>query len=224
VVSAAAARRRGSANNARIAAKQRRQKILVVVLAAVLVALLAFQLPKVFDRFGRGSTAVPAAPAVSSPEPVSEPRGERLAGPGNGADPFAVVSLPNGDARAVSGGGPDPFTGRSAASSSTAAPAAALPRRIVIARGRGAAKRGWIVVLASIPTRNGRGAALRFAREARSDVGALSVLNSSIRRPLRGGYWVVYAGPYATQQKAARRAGKIHSAGYQAAYTRELIR
>ena len=64
----------------------------------------------------------------------------------------------------------------------------------------------------------------RFAREARSEVGVLSVLNSSIRRPLRGGYWVVYAGPFATQQKAARRAGKIHSAGYQAAYTRELIR
>ena len=223
MVSAAASRRRGSANTARIAAKQRRQKILVVVLAAVLGVLLAYQVPRVLGSVDSGSLAVPAAPAAASPEPVSSPDRARLGGSGNGADPFAVVSLPNGDARAVAGGGPDPFTGRSAASSSVA-PSAALPKRIVLARGPGAAKRGWIVVLASIPTKNGRGAALRFAREARSDVGGLSVLNSSIRRPLRGGYWVVYAGPFATHQKAARRAGKIHAAGYQAAYTRELIR
>jgi hypothetical protein len=222
MASAAAIRRRGSANNARIAAKQRRQKILVVVLSAVLVALLAYELPHLLKRSsGNSSAAVGAAPAASIPEP----EGKRLPGGGNGADPFAVKSLPNGDARAVAASGPDPFTGSSASSTSSAASSTALPKQIVIGRpgGNRVAKRGWIVILASIPTNNGRHAAVRFARGARSDVGGLSVLNSSNRRPLRGGYWVVYSGPYSTLAAVSRRAGGIHAAGYRSAYIRELI-
>ena len=102
---------------------------------------------------------------------------------------------------------------------------AALPQRIVIGRpgGHRVAKRGWIVILASIPTRNGRGAALHFASGARRSVGGLSVLNSSNRRPLRGGYWVVYTGPYSTLAAVSQRAGDVHAAGYRTAYIRELI-
>jgi hypothetical protein len=85
------------------------------------------------------------------------------------------------------------------------------------------AKHGWIVILASIRTRNGQSAAVRFARDARPNVGALSVLNSSNRRPLRGGYWVVYSGPYSTLGAVSRRAGDIHASGYRTAYIRELI-
>src|SRR5512133_33597 len=220
MASAAAIRRRGSANNARIAAKQRRQKILVVVLAAVLVALLAYEVPQIFKRSsGNSSAAVPAAPAASSPKRVSRHGG------GNGADPFAVKSLPDGDAHAMAGGGPDPFTRSSASSSSSAASSTTVPGRIVIGRpgGHRVAKRGWIVILASIPTRNGRPAALSFARGARRTVGRVSVLNSSNRRPLRGGYWVVYTGPYSTLTEVSRRAGDIHAAGYRTAYIRELI-
>jgi hypothetical protein len=222
MASAAAIRRRGSANNARIAAKQRRQKILVVVLAAVLVALLAYELPHMLKRSSGDSSAVPAAPAASIPEL----KRKRLPGGGNGADPFAAKSLPDGDARAVTASGPDPFTGLSTPSSSSAASStAALPTQIVIGRpgGQRVAERGWIVILASIPTGNGRPAAVRFAREARGDVGGLSVLNSSNRRPLRGGYWVVYSGPYSTLEAVSRRAGDIHAAGYRSAYVRELI-
>ncbi len=126
----------------------------------------------------------------------------------------------------MAAGGPDPFTGQSAASSSSAATSpATLPKQIVIGRpgGNRVAKRGWIVILASIPTNNGRGAAVRFARGARGNVGGLSVLNSSNRRPLRGGYWVVYSGPYSTLAAVSRRAGSIHAAGYGSAYIRELI-
>jgi hypothetical protein len=223
MASAAAVRRRASANNARIAAKQRRQKILVVVLAAVLVALLAYEVPQLLERSGgNSSAAVAAAPAASSPKPARK----RLSGGGNGADPFAVKSLPNGDAHAVAASGPDPFTGLSASSSSSAGTStAALPSRIVIGRpgGHRVAKRGWIVILASIPTRNGRPTAVRFARGARPNVGGLSVLNSSNRRPLRGGYWVVYSGPYSTLGAVSRRADAIHAAGYRSAYIRELI-
>jgi hypothetical protein len=220
MASAAAIRRRGSANNARIAAKQRRQKILVVVLAAVLVALLAYEVPQILKRSsGNSSAAVPAAPAASSLKRVSRQSGR------NGADPFAVKSLPDGDAHAVAGGGPDPFTRSSASSSSSAASSTTVPGRIVIGRpgGHRVAKRGWIVILASIPTRNGRPAALSFAHGARRTVGRVSVLNSSNRRPLRGGYWVVYTGPYSTLTEVSRRAGDIHAAGYRTAYIRELI-
>ena len=49
------------------------------------------------------------------------------------------------------------------------------------------------------------------------------MLNSSNRRPLRGGYWVVYTGPYATLSAVTSRAGSVHSQGYPTAYIRELI-
>jgi hypothetical protein len=220
MASAAAIRRRGSANNARIARKQRRQKILVVVLAAVLAALLAWQVPSLLNRSsGSSSAAMPLATPASTPKHVSSYRGG-----GNGADPFAPKSLPDGDAHAAAGGGPDPFT-KSSAFSSSAASSSALPPRIVLGRpgGHRVAKRGWIVILASIPTGNGRGAALSFAQGARRSVGGLSVLNSSNRRPLRGGYWVVYKGPYSTLAGVSQRAGDIHAAGYRTAYIRELI-
>jgi hypothetical protein len=164
--------------------------------------------------------------AADSAASIPESEGKRLPTGGNGADPFAVKSLPNGDARAVTASGPDPFTGQSASSSSSAASStAALPKQIVVGRpgGNRVAKRGWIVILASIPTNNGRRAALRFARGARGNVGGIKVLNSSNRRPLRGGYWVVYSGPYSTLDAVSRRAGSIHAAGYRSAYIRELI-
>jgi hypothetical protein len=218
MASAAAVRRRGSANNARIAAKQRRQKILVVVLSAVLAVLLAYEVPHLLKRSSGNSSAVPAAAVASIPKkPVSRHGG------GSGVDPFAPQLLPDGDAHAVAGGGPDPFNASS--SSSAATSTAALPSRIVIGTpgGHRVAKHGWIVILASIPTGNGRPAALRFAHGARRSVGGLSVLNSSNRRPLRGGYWVVYSGPYPTLAAVSRRADSIHAAGYRTAYIRELI-
>ena len=220
MASAAATRRRGSANNARIAAKQRRQKILVAVLVAALAVILAWEVPNLRARSsGSSSAAVPAAPAAAAPRHV--PRHVT----GSGADPFAPKSLSDGDAHAVSGGGPDPFTGSPGSSWSAKNSPLALPKQIVIGRpgGHRVAKRGWIVILASIPTRNGRSAALSFARGARRSVGGVSVLNSSNRRPLRGGYWVVYKGPYSTLTAVSQRAGTIHAAGYRTAYIRELI-
>jgi hypothetical protein len=225
LASAAATRRRTSANTARLAAKQRRQLIVVGVLAVLLVALLAYEIPHVLKRSNGSSSAAPAAPSVTTPTPASGHEAKRLSGSGNGADPFAAKSLPNGDAR-VAAGGPDPFTAPAASSSSAAATTpAALPQQIVIGRpgGHRVAEHGWIVILASIPTRSGRGSAVRFARGAHRNVGALSVLNSSNRRPLRGGYWVVYSGPYATLGAVSRRTGAVHAAGYRTAYIRELI-
>ena len=63
-----------------------------------------------------------------------------------------------------------------------------------------------------------------FARSARQNgVGDVAVLNSSNRRPLRGGYWVVYTGPVRTVSSAESLASSMHASGYRAAYVRELI-
>jgi hypothetical protein len=225
VPSAAVARRRTSAYSARVAAKQRRQKVFLGVLIAGLAVLLAFELPPLLSRAGASNPAPVAAPSVAPTAHAAKPV---YGGRGSGADPFAARSLPNGDPRIVAAGGPDPFTAPSAlAASPTASPAPpqALPQQLVIGRpgGHRVATHGWIVILASIPTGSGRGSAVRFAREARRNVGRLSVLNSSNRRPLRGGYWVVYTGPYASLGSVSQRAGDVHAAGYRTAYIRELI-
>ena len=188
--------------------------VFLIVLGAALTALLLWQLPEVLDR-SSGSTAAAAPPAaVPAPRTKSQHRGA-------GGDPFAGNPLPNQDARPVTAGGADPFKG----GGPTALAQQPIPGQIVIGQ-PGAdrvATHGWIVILASIPTRNGRASAVQFARGARARVGSLSILNSSRRRPLRGGYWVVYSGPYATLAAVSRQAGSIHSAGYGTAYIRELI-
>jgi hypothetical protein len=235
MASAAVARRPGSARAAQAAAKQRRKTILLVGLVVVLAGLLAYELPHMLKRSdGNSSSATSAASAPSSSAPAPRHDAKPLHGSRTGADPFAVKALPNRDARAAAAGGPDPFTAPappapSPAVSAPAPPAAAassaLPKQIVIGRPGGdrVATHGWIVILASIPTRSGRDSAFRFARVAHARVGALSILNSSHRRPLRGGYWVVYSGPYSTLRAVSRQAGDIHAAGYRTAYIRELI-
>ncbi len=86
------------------------------------------------------------------------------------------------------------------------------------------AKHGWIVVLASVRTGAGRAYAERVATGARGRLGTVSVLDSSTRRPLRAGYFVVYTGPYGSRSAVQRAAGTAHSAGYRTAYVREIVR
>jgi hypothetical protein len=65
---------------------------------------------------------------------------------------------------------------------------------------------GWTIVLISVPKVEGRDAALARAEQARQrglrDVG---VLDSSRHASLHPGYWVVFAGQYASQPEAASR-------------------
>jgi hypothetical protein len=49
------------------------------------------------------------------------------------------------------------------------------------------------------------------------------VLNSSNRRPLRGGFWVVYTGPYTGLAQVSAAADHVHKSGFTSAYIRELI-
>ena len=158
--------------------------------------------------------------------PHGRPRETRLAGAGTGADPFAAKSLPNGDAHAAAAGGPDPFTQSSASSStSVASRPAAIPNQIVIGRpgGHRVAKRSWIVILASIPTANGRRAALQL--RARSAPERRRGSRSSTRRIAAR----CAAATGSSTRGRTRRCGglatrgDVHAAGYRTAYIRELI-
>jgi hypothetical protein len=225
---ASVARRRTSARKAALAAKERRSKVLAIALCAVLGAVLAWEVPHVLKR--GGSSNASASPSSTTPSgtgsvPKKFPR--LLLRGGSGADPFAVRSLPDLDPGIAPSGGNDPFAAARVRTGNASTPVvpATLPKRIVIGT-PGAHKHlvhGWIVILASIPVGRGHGAAAGFARGVRG-LGAISILNSSNRRPLRGGYWVVYAGPVSTLSRVSRLASTVHSVGYRSAYIRELYR
>ena len=224
---ASVAHRRSRARNAAIRAKQRRTRALAIFLIVVLAALLAYQLPKVLKRGSSSSSAAPAPTGTQGTAPSAPKKLPAiLRGTGSSADPFAANGLSDLDTRVAPGGGRDPFAAR-LAGVATSPPSAAsqLPQQIVIGT-PGAHKHlvhGWIVILASIPVGNGHAAAVRFARGVHR-LGHVSILNSSKRRPLRGGYWVVYTGPVKTLAAVSRLASRVHSAGYRTAYIRELFR
>jgi hypothetical protein len=222
-MTSSAAKRRRSAYAAAAAAKQRRQKIIVIVGFALFLALMAYEVPHILGR--KSGTAAPAAApvAIATQHPRVLPKAFRR---GAGVDPFAVQVSASSDPKVGPAlPGHDPFASP-AVQAAAETPASPLPETIVIGKptASGATVHGWIVILASIPTARGQASAESFARAARRDrIGAVAVLNSSNRRPLRGGYWVVYTGPVRTVSDAERLASDVHSSGYGTAYVRELI-
>jgi hypothetical protein len=227
-MTSSAAKRRRSAYAAAAAAKQRRKKVLAIAGFVIFVLVLAYEIPHTLKLLNSGGpTAAPAAPVPGPVSPRVLPKAFRV---GAGGDPFTVAALASDDpAVRPSPGGRDPFAAVAvqAAETSTPPPAQPLPQTIIIGTptANGATVHGWIVILASIPTREGRASALAFARSARqTGIGNVSVLNSSNRRPLRGGYWVVYTGPVQTVSAAEQLSSSVHSSGYSTAYVRQLIR
>jgi hypothetical protein len=233
-------KRPGTAYAAKAAAKQRRQKFIAGGLGLALIAVLVFEGPPLLKLVTGSKTpsTVPEIPVVTptplgsgranllkslkrrpASDPFSEPAGvnedptpREIGPPAGSVDPFAGKA-PTGDAAQVSAP-PAPVT------------TSPLPETIVIGTpgGNRKASHGWIVILASIPTGEGKSSATSFAAKARGrGLAPVSVLNSSNRRPLRGGYWVVYTGPYSTLSAVTARAGGVHSLGYPTAYIRQLI-
>jgi SPOR domain len=226
--SSSAAQRRRTAYAAAAASKQRRQKVIAIIGFVVFIGILVYEAPHTLKLLRHnGGSAPPASPASSAQEarPRTLPKAFRGAA---GSDPFAIRSLVAADPTIGPASGRDPFaaSGTTDTAPATTAASELLPQQIVIGTPtkNGTTLRGWIVILASIPTREGRASALAFARKARQNgIASVSVLNSSNRRPLRGGYWVVYTAPLPTLAAAGRRAASIHSSGYRSAYLRELI-
>ena len=231
----------------RRAAKERRQLYTVIGLGVLLLLLVVYELPKFLHRSGGGGGSV-AATAPATPTPTTTGGSQRAAELAQAHElraalrrPARNVFEPNAAGSPSTLGGVanppglrDPFALPSAPSASRAPvvkkPASStsepLPKTIILGTpgaGRVPVK-GWIVILASIPTREGQTSARSFATAAgHTGVGKVSVLNSSNRRPLRGGYWVVYTGPYNTLSLVNAASSHVHTAGFPTAYIRELI-
>jgi len=88
-----------------------------------------------------------------------------------------------------------------------------------------AGKSGYTVVLESLPVTNGRDAAVARARQAKAkglrDVG---VLVSAQYSSLHAGYYVVFAGVYASGSEAASAVAAAHSRGFPDAFQRQVTR
>ena len=223
-------------------AKDRRQKVIAAVGGVLLLALLAIQLPKLMNR-SSGVSSSSAPPAVVVPTPTVAPdttatqtaKAYRAALKQPARDVFIQRQLTGPStlgAVSTPAGLHDPFA-KPHSSGAAVAPAeqkpvaaSPLPGTIVVGT-PGANKvtvQGWIVILASIPTAQGQDAANAFAAQARkAGVGTVSVLKSSNRRPLRGGYWVVYTGPYNTLPQVSTASDTIHGSGFKTAYIRQLV-
>jgi len=235
---ASSRRARGAANQQ---AKERRQKLMVAVGGVLLLLLLAVQLPKLLSRGGSSSSSgtpaavVPVTPAVPDTTATMATKAYRAALKQAPHDVFTVRQLSSDNtlgAVATPAGLHDPFakphTSQAAIAPPTQKPVAASPLPGTIIVGTPGANKvtvqGWIVILASIPTAQGATAANSFAATARKGgFGAVSVLNSSNSKPLRGGYWVVYTGPYNTLAQVSTAADTIHGSGFKTAYIRQLV-
>ncbi len=214
------------------AKKERRKKVIAFGGLGVLAILMVIQGPKLLNLLGGPGASTPAAvgetPVGPVPDIGKKTRALRLL-KAAGTDPFISRSLADNDPQAgyvsAPAGTHDPFTPSSAM---PAAPSAApLPGKIVVGTPQpgAVAERGWIVVLASVPTSMGRPFAERFAGRARGKgLGAISVLVSSTRKPLRAGYYVVYTGPFASLSAVQRSAAHVQAFGYRTAYVREILR
>jgi hypothetical protein len=221
-------------------AKQKRQVYLVAGLCVLLVVMLGLELPKILKSSSPPAAAPAAAPAVV-PTAVAPAETAKS----SAALRAALKSAPRDVFVPTTSGSPttlgsvatppglhDPFasptTSDAAVAPVVSAPPKApqLPGKIVLGTpGAGkVAVSGWIVILASIPTAAGQSSATSFASQAeKAGIGPISILNSSNRRPLRGGFWVVYTGPYSSLIQVSSAADNVHKSGFSSAYIRELI-
>jgi hypothetical protein len=80
---------------------------------------------------------------------------------------------------------------------------------------------GWTIALASLPQTGGRAAAVERARAARSKgLTQVGVLDSSRYASLHPGYWIVFAGVYASEAEATSELEAVRRASRTAAVRR----
>jgi hypothetical protein len=236
--------RRANARAAAFAAKQKRQKVIIAVGLVLLLLILAYEVPHTL-KLMHGSS--PSSASSTTTAPTTPAPGATTTAPAHSSAAWRAVSrLPQSDPFAnstpkdagtygnvsVPAGLKDPFaatvdasSGSSSASTGTAATTTPAKTIVVGSPGSGrSAQTGWIVILASIPSAQGRATATSFARKAGGHgVGAVSILDSSKAKPLRAGYWVVYTGPFPTLAAVTKNASHARALGYSGAYVRQLV-
>ncbi len=84
-------------------------------------------------------------------------------------------------------------------------------------------KSGWTIVLDSVPSVNGRAAALAEAKQAlHVGMKQVGVLDSSRFSSLHPGYYVVFSGIYDTEAEAQSHVIDAHRHGYRGPYPRPI--
>jgi hypothetical protein len=85
-------------------------------------------------------------------------------------------------------------------------------------------RRGYTVILASVPSSQGRSRAEARAREAIADgLPQVGILDSSNFQSLNAGYYVVFTGVYDTEAQVKSAVSRARSAGWSIAYPREVV-
>jgi len=237
-------------DEAKRAAKAKKEKILLAVCGVVFLGLLVLQGPKVLKKLHGSSAAAPSAAASSTPDtPGAASAGSASKAADLEAtehfaakDPFlaqlaagsaAAPVLPSATAphvRVTHFVKKDPFVQQVSfadPTSSSPAPAPTTPHGKPDAGksvGEKAASGGnYIVMVASIPISEGRGAARAAAGAARSHgVPSVSIVESSRYPTLRTGFYAVYSGPYPTLGDLLPALEQVRGDGYSSAYTRRL--
>jgi hypothetical protein len=84
---------------------------------------------------------------------------------------------------------------------------------------------GWTIVLVSYPKTFGHPQALDTAtKAAKKGLNEVGVVDSSSYASLQPGYYVVFAGIYASRAEADAAVGTARQAGFPGAYSREIAR
>jgi hypothetical protein len=84
---------------------------------------------------------------------------------------------------------------------------------------------GWTIVLVSYPKTNGHVAARTTAsKAARSGLGEVGILDSSLFASLQPGYFVVFTGIYSSKDDADAAVSTARQAGFGGAYSRQIAR
>ncbi len=153
--------------------------------------------------------------------------GAAIAISGDGDDQIAI-STATGGSLTVTGGtptltAPEPTTaptGTTAPAATTAPPPPPVnPAAITWPRDR----RGWTIVLLSLPQQNGRPAAAAQATKARDGgLRRVGILDSSRYASLHPGYYVVFQGVYESEAEASSALQRARTV-FPSAYQREIV-
>jgi hypothetical protein len=84
---------------------------------------------------------------------------------------------------------------------------------------------GWTIVLVSYPKTNGQASARTTAsKAAKSGLGEVGILDSSVFASLQPGYFVVFTGIYSSKDDADAAVSTARQAGFGGAYSRQIAR